>query len=211
MRALRVLQERVTQRVREEVREVASLEWSAGGDSARAAHAAFRVADEQAARALARAPNEPDCAPGCASCCHVHVEANAAEIAAAAAHLVATRSAAELEALVPRLMLTSALSAEERWRARIPCALLAAEGTCSIYEARPLRCRALHSYSVALCREAYAGRTDEEPPQSPAIERLYAAAEAGLEEALRGAGQASRVVTLEAGLHAALTRDGSAG
>lgn len=205
MRALRVLQERVAQGVREGVRELASSELASGGDAACAARAAFRYADEQSARTLARAPGEPDCAPGCASCCHVHVEATTAEIAAAAAHLVATRSASELRALALRLTLTSALSAEARWRARVPCALLAVDGTCSIYEVRPLRCRAFHSYSVALCREAYAGRTDQEPPQSPAIERLYAAVETGLEEALRGAGQASRVVTLEAGLHAALT------
>lgn len=71
--------------------------------------------------------------------------------------------------------------------------------------------RALHSYSVALCREAYAGRIDEEPPRSPAIERLYDAAEAGLEEALRGAEQPPAVVTLEAGLHATLTLAASAG
>jgi Fe-S-cluster containining protein len=197
--------------VRDGVREVASLELAAGGDSARAARAALRFADERAARALAQAPTKPDCAPGCASCCHVHVEATPPEILAVAAYLRATRSAAELRALALRLGVTAALSAEERWRARTPCALLSIDGTCSIYEVRPLRCRAFHSYSVAVCRDAYAGRTDEEPPRSPALERLYDAAEAGLEEALRGAGQPPAVGTLEAGLYATLTLDASAG
>jgi Fe-S-cluster containining protein len=206
-----VLQEQAAQGVREKVRQLASSELASGGDAACAARAAFRYADEQSVRTLARAPGEPDCAPGCASCCHVHVEATTAEIAAAAAHLVATRSASELRALALRLALTAALPAEERWAARTPCALLAVDGTCSIYEVRPLRCRAFHSYSVEVCRDAYAGRTDAEPPRSPALERLYLAAEAGLEEALDGAGQATRVSTLEAGLHAALTRDESVG
>ena len=37
------------------------------------------------------------------------------------------------------------LTDDERWDARIPCALLGDGGHCSIYEARPLRCRALHA------------------------------------------------------------------
>ncbi|MFN7145407.1 MAG: YkgJ family cysteine cluster protein, partial [Myxococcota bacterium] len=139
---------------------------------------------------------------GCSWCCHVHVDASAPEILATAAHLRRTRSAEALAALRDRLAAHASrivgpglgpglrLDDEARWAQRIPCALLAEDGRCSIYDARPLRCRAFHSCSADRCRDAFSGATDEEAiPCPPLVRACYAVEDAydrALAEAVRG-------------------------
>jgi Fe-S-cluster containining protein len=110
-----------------------------------------------------------------------------------------------IEVLTARVRVVSAMDHDERWSARIPCALLGDDGKCTIYEARPLRCRAFHSYSVATCREAFAGATEPDPVTNDALDRACDAAESGFDAALEERGHSAAAVLLEAALLEALS------
>lgn len=218
MRALRVLQghrEAIQAQVKGEV--AARL----GGDTqpenlAGAAVRAYAALDEEGSRALAR-PGAllPACSAGCSYCCHVHVDATEPEILAIAEHLARTFRPDAIAALRLRLAeqvrRVDHLGDEERWDAKIPCALLGEGGRCSIYEVRPLRCRAFHSCSVEPCREAFAGRGDAEPVPSPWLTRALDAVEEGYDEALAEAGLSAEGHRLESGLLRALKDPDGAG
>jgi Fe-S-cluster containining protein len=177
----------------------------------RAAAHAHAVLDDEGARALARSVvGQPACSAGCSYCCHVHVEATVPEILAVAVHLERTLEPGALAALRERLARHAThvdrLSDDERWAAKIPCALLADDGRCSIYAVRPLRCRAFHSCSVEACREAFAGDAAAEPQTIPALDRAHDAVEEGYDRALVAAGLSATGQRLEVGLAAALAR-----
>jgi len=93
---------------------------------------------------------------------------------------------------------------EERWGERIPCALLGEGGRCSIYEVRPLRCRAFHSLAVEPCREAFGGHEGARPERARALERAHDAVEEGYDQALAAADVAAFVHRLEGGVLIAL-------
>ena len=211
VRALRVLQQRseaIRARVRAAVSGQLGQDPSPAGlvDAAVCAHAAL---DNEGRRALARpgAP-EPACSAGCSYCCHVHADASAPEILAVASHIRRAFSPAAQGELRRRLAdqvsRVEHLSDEARWEAKIPCALLGDDGRCSIYEARPLRCRAFHSCSVAPCREAFHGHDEAEAEPSPPLERAHDAVEHGYDEALTAAGLSAEGYRLEVGLLVAL-------
>lgn len=205
MRALPIADERgrsIRDRVEAEVR-------ARIGDRAGAARAAQAAMDEEERRTLARGiALPPACGPGCSWCCHVHVDAGIGEILAAADHLRATRTEADLAALRDQLAAhaarVAALDDEARWAARIPCALLASDGRCSIHPARPLRCRAFHAWSADRCREAYEGTSDADPVPVPPLARAAAAVEEGYDRALQAAGIADAPHRFEVGLAIAL-------
>jgi Fe-S-cluster containining protein len=209
VRALRVIQERTeatSSRVRDEVAALLRADPSPAGQI-RAAHHAQAALDAEGDRVRARGL-VPACSPGCASCCHVHVDATAPEILAVAAHLRATLSEEALAALRDRLAAHDGhvrdLSDEARWEARIPCALLGDDGRCTVYPARPLRCRAFHSTSAEVCRRALAGWREVAPPTLPALDRVHDAVEDGYDRALAVAEVSPGTTRLESGLLAAL-------
>jgi Fe-S-cluster containining protein len=155
----------------------------------------------------------PACAAGCAFCCHVHVDATVPEILAAAAFVRRTlpeeAQAALRERLAAQARRVAGMDDEARWAARVPCALLDEGGRCSVYEARPLRCRAFHSTAVEPCREAFAGRGDGEAVPDATLARTAAAIEEGYDRALAGRGVAAEGLRFEIGLAIAL-EDGGA-
>lgn len=178
------------------------------------ARAAQTALDEAARGALARRPAlEPACAAGCSWCCHVDVEASVPEVLAAAAHLHRVLLREAMAALRARLAehaaRIAALDAEERWARRIACALLAADGRCSIYEVRPLRCRAFHSCSADRCRDAFHGTSDAEAIACPPLARAAAAAEEAYDRALVGAGLSPEGYRFELALLIALDDPGA--
>ncbi len=212
VRVLKVVQQR-TAAVSERVRAAVAAELGEGLEAA--ARRAHRELDAEGARALARDPaGAPECAAGCSHCCHVHVDASRGELLAIAAELTAKRSAEEVASLVQRLahrvLLVSPMSDEERWRARIPCALLGDRGMCTVYDVRPLRCRTFHSCSADACREAFAGEAEPSPPTNVALLRVCEAAELGYERALEERAMSAPPVSLEAGLLEALRERGPA-
>jgi hypothetical protein len=143
----------------------------------------------------------------------VHVDVTHPELLAIAAHLRRELPAPALRAHRDRLerhtARTAPLTDEARWAARIPCALLDANGRCSVYPVRPLRCRAFHSTSAAACRLAFDGADEVEPALNLGVARVLSAVEAGYDDALAGAGDAAGSVRLESGLLAVLTSEDS--
>ncbi len=209
MRALRILRRRSEALSARVERDVSAVLAGGGSPDAlvRAAEHAHAALDEAQGRARSLVLT-PACSAGCSHCCHVHVDATEPEILAVAAYLEETRSPSDLAALRDRLAehvrRVDGLTDEERWDARIPCALLAADGRCSIYPARPLRCRAFHSCAVEPCRDAFAGRDGAEAVPSPVLERASDAVEDGYDRALVAAGISAAGQRLEAGLAAVL-------
>jgi Fe-S-cluster containining protein len=104
---------------------------------------------------LARAPEGAvACKSGCDHCCYQSVGVTPPEALAIFAHLMATRSEGELarfrEHLADRYRKTRGLSSAERFSPEQPCVFLEA-GRCSIYEVRPLSCRAMNSLDADEC------------------------------------------------------------
>jgi Fe-S-cluster containining protein len=179
-------------------------------DAAERAQAAL---DDAGRRAIDRGADVPACAAGCSYCCHVHADATVPELLAITRHLENTWSEASRGALRERLALqvkrVEHLSDEERWAAKIPCALLDDAGRCSIHAARPLRCRAFNARSVDPCREAFGGSAEATPARIPRLDRAHDAAEAGYDQALTEAGLSSAGHRLEIGLLVALDDPGA--
>lgn len=212
VRSLNVLERREEARSARVQGEVAPL---LGGErsadalvaAAKRAHAAI---DEETQRALSRPGTpEPACSAGCSYCCHVHVDVTVPELLAIAAHVARSWTPEARDRLRGRLAeragRVEGLTDDERWEAKIACALLGDGGRCSIYEARPLRCRALHASSADPCREAFEGRGDGAGPATiPHLERALDAAEEGYDRALIEAGLAADGHRLELGLLIAL-------
>ncbi len=144
----------------------------ASGRTAAAAVRAMKRAAGLAEEALAwhrRMRMKLACAPGCGTCCAVHVALLIPEAIGIASFL--RRRLAEEGGRYLRERLDDVSSrvrwvdAEERNRLGIPCAFLDARGRCSIYPVRPLTCRSITSTDAELCRRALnASFLDEEEP-----------------------------------------------
>lgn len=144
--------------------------------------------------AAAATPARPlvECGRGCAFCCHQEVRVTAPEAIAIARALAEAFPADWLERLQAMLRQRVALIAglpgvRDYAQARLPCAFLAPDGACAVYDWRPVVCRGYHSLSRADCQEKYVDFAAKPPP----IERVgHTAANAtvrGLTLALRAA------------------------
>ncbi len=93
------------------------------------------------------------CKKGCGYCCHTRVTATAIELFMMARG-IRERWNDEADPLKARFRAVEAQTRtlpKDQWIAsRIPCAFLA-EGSCSIYESRPLTCRTYASLSLPAC------------------------------------------------------------
>ena len=100
------------------------------------------------------------CTEGCSHCCRASVvRASTPEILRIASWLREHRTAEELALLQQRATEVSeaivALDANERAKAKVACPLLDLEtGRCTVYDVRPVPCRAYHSGSVEACKRA---------------------------------------------------------
>jgi hypothetical protein len=213
VRALRILQRQsdaASARVQAEVASELGAGAGAAPRLALAAVSAHRAMDAAGARALAGSDRTPACAAGCSHCCHVHADATVPEVLAIVAHLERAWTAEARAALRDRLarqaLAVAHLTDDERWAARIPCALLDGAGRCTIHAARPLRCRAFHSCSAAPCRAAFEGAADVEPEpvRIARLDRAHDAVELGYDRALAAAGLSARAHRLELALSIAL-------
>ena len=106
------------------------------------------------------------CRRGCSYCCSLRVDVQPAETFALAdwlkRHLDAARLADVVAKLRANVARTRELGAEARKRTNIACALLAQDGSCSAYAARPAQCRRYHSLRVETCASFYANPANEE-------------------------------------------------
>lgn len=120
---------------------------------------AFKRAGDQAdtvrLSVLQSSKDTPACSKGCSWCCSHKVGVTVPEVTAIVAYLqalperleVVRKRAAEL-AKNPLIF-----SDSEKPRARIPCALLEDDGSCGVYEVRPLPCRSWLSTDVESCKK----------------------------------------------------------
>ncbi|AKT40542.1 YkgJ family cysteine cluster protein [Chondromyces crocatus] len=214
MRALKVIQQR-RDATRDQVRSELVRLFLADPSEQGTTHAvgrAYALLDTEARRVLAAIPGSgPACAPGCSFCCHVHADATMPELLTVATALRRTLSPEALDTLRQRLASHVArveqLDDQARWDARIPCAFLGDGGRCSIYEVRPLRCRAFHSWSATACRAGYEGDLEAEPVVNPRLDQALAAIEEGFDQALGEAGLSAGAHRLESGVLRLLSRE----
>lgn len=175
--------------------------------------AVFRLADatwnarRSNVRYMLEAPASA-CKAGCGWCCHQQVGVSAPEAIRIAVHLRALPEA-DAKALTTRVadvaQRTAGMTTAQRAASKLACPFLGADGACTIYAVRPLRCRGLHSIDVEFCiachddidsmrRKLEAGELKPVYLETP--ERIYDSALAGVLKALsKGAPKA--VVSLE--------------
>lgn len=152
-----------------------------------------RRIDEVVAATLAGHGVQLACKPGCHYCCHLAVEVQPQEAFALAEWLRRHRSAEELAAVIARLRSNVAETRRlgaARKQANIACALLADDGACTAYEARPAACRRMHSLDVEPCRASHANPGDAalEIPAHAALSHNAAVIAAQAQQAARSEG-----------------------
>jgi Fe-S-cluster containining protein len=151
----------------------------------------------------ARARPQIACAAGCSACCSQLVAIAPVEAAAIAQFVARNFTDEEDGALVARLRAldaqTRGKTAIARARLRQPCAFLA-EGRCSIYAARPLRCRGVHSRDAGYCgwAAAHADEAAEEHKSRAGAGPFVVAPAKIMDAALTGLARACRTLSIEA-------------
>jgi Putative zinc- or iron-chelating domain len=192
---------------------------TAGGEGApeEAARVAFERAEDLARNELGRDPPPLPiaCKKGCSACCVSKVLVTAPEAIRLAAHLRRTLDEAALARVVDRVRAADAktrgLSREKRLTARVPCPLLAEDGSCSVHAVRPLLCAGWTSLDAAACDRYFADPSGQ--PSAPAYAigyELTSAVLAGLAGACADAGLDGSLLELVAALRIALDRPGAA-
>lgn len=148
------------------------------------------------------------CAKGCSPCCHLFVAVPPGVAEAIATYVERHFTAEARDEVVVRLEAKVAVeaSAADPMAARSPCALLDAEGACSIYPVRPLSCRSFTSTSLPRCNQVVFGdvRDGSGVEQNPARYRLYELATRAIEETARRRGLLSQQRGLSSALLAQL-------
>jgi hypothetical protein len=135
-----------------------------------------------------------DCKAGCSYCCHLRLEVQPHEAFTLAAWLRRRFTPAALAGVIARLKensaQTRAIGAEARKRTSMACALLAPDGACTAYEARPAQCRRYHSMRVATCKAFFDEPANEslESPMHPAVAHNGAVIITQAQHAVRAAG-----------------------
>ena len=149
-------------------------------------------------------PNQPAtaCASGCNPCCHLYVQVPPGSAALIARHVETTFTPAERTALQDRLRAAADAfgAASEPTRLRLPCVLLGADNRCTIYEVRPLSCRAFTSRSLPRCQQVVFGDAGGGVEQNAGHFRIFTEATFALEQAAKERGMAARQQGLVAAL-----------
>ncbi|WP_049631316.1 YkgJ family cysteine cluster protein [Cellvibrio sp. pealriver] len=168
--------------------------------------------DNLIAVAVDESPTKPECKAGCAFCCHYKVEARAHEVLLAKDYIRTHFSAGQKAQLVERLTANAAiirtLTPEQHLLTNIRCALLD-NNQCSIYPARPFRCRNFHSTDAQAC-EASFNHPDDMAIATGMIEGVAILADAhtqGFEAAAAQTGRDNRIYDFTTALLEALADD----
>jgi Fe-S-cluster containining protein len=164
------------------------------GTLAEAARDVSAIVDAASASLRAHIPNQPAmaCSSGCSACCHLHVQVPAGIATMMVAHIAAQFSSERRDALHQKLLDAAAAAgaAADPAQLRRRCALLGDDNRCSVYEVRPLTCRAFTSKSVARCHDVVFGEVaaGSGVEQNAAHYRLHMEATFALEQAARNRG-----------------------
>ncbi|MDB5653247.1 MAG: hypothetical protein JWQ94_860 [Tardiphaga sp.] len=163
---------------------------------AAAARDAAAIAEAAAANFRDHIPNQPAtaCASGCAPCCHLYVQVPPGTAASMAEHIARAFTPAQREALRDRLRVAAAVirDAADPLRLRLRCPLLGNDDRCTVYEVRPLSCRAFTSKSLPRCQQVVFGDAQGAGvEQNAAHYRVHMEATFALEQAAKDRGVAS--------------------
>lgn len=151
------------------------------------------------------------CHAGCDHCCTTLVDVQAHEVFYAAEHIQLNYSPERLASLIERLAAHRARhealgpdAARERpWT---KCALLGADGRCTIYEGRPAICRVHHTTDASACAAfATDPEVDLDAVYVPPLRARMFAVMIGIDEAIEAAGYDDRSYDFNSALHEALT------
>jgi Fe-S-cluster containining protein len=148
-----------------------------------------------------------ECRKGCSFCCHLNVTSTVLEAVQIAAAIRAGSRANLEQAVLAASDAHADLDPASRLALKSACPLLVL-GACSIYEARPLACRALMSQSARACERHFNSPGNAAAPAPTLVTpRLIASGFiTGEIAAMRDLGLAAHLVELTAAL-AALLRD----
>lgn len=131
------------------------------------------------------------CVKGCDLCCQLRVMTTPVEVLGLADYIRRTLAADAFAALKARIAEAASrlhvLPPHHVLRTNLPCPLLV-DGTCSMYPARPLNCRAYHSRDPRACQASFAHPEDLSltHPQSTLIARANEGVQQGFVDALHG-------------------------
>jgi len=141
-----------------------------------------------------------ECRRGCSFCCHMNVGVTILEAARITAALRDGLHRERCDAVLAADSRLERRRAQERLAMKLLCPLLV-DGACSIYEIRPIACRALLSLSARLCEQEVEAREAGGAARVPTLvtPRLIAAGYiSGEVAALEDLGLASHLVELTA-------------
>jgi Fe-S-cluster containining protein len=134
-----------------------------------------------------------ECASGCTACCRASlVEVTPLEALAMASYM--KEKCSEDELLRLKLQLQSNAVQRTQWRegtsmGAIPaCAFLGEDGLCQAYEARPLVCAGVFSFSRAACQISQPGPSETNVPLDRSAKAWTLGISGGLQRALVAAG-----------------------
>jgi uncharacterized protein len=156
------------------------------------------LAGAASASVYAHIPNQPllACSSGCAACCHLYVQVPPGIARLMADHISAHFSPTERDALQGRLEIAAAAArnAADPTKLRHRCPLLGDDNRCTVYDVRPLSCRAFTSRSVARCNDVVFGDITDGSgvEQNAAHYRIHMEATFALEQAARDRGLAAK-------------------
>jgi len=119
--------------------------------------------DKIIASTIEESPTKPACKAGCFYCCYYKVEVKAHEVFLIHEHMKKNLAPALntqiLKSAAENAELIRTLTAQEHLASNIKCPFLI-ENQCSIYEARPFRCRSFHAVKVDTCETSFANPSD---------------------------------------------------
>lgn len=150
-----------------------------------------------------------ECAAGCSACCLVSfVDITPLEALAVAEYVKEKLSAEELATL--RLRLKANAEQRLQWRrgrstGPIPaCVFLGENGLCRTYEARPLVCAGVFSFSKSACDSAMPGPSEMNVPMDREAKAWTAGVSGGMQQALVAAGLDANLYELHSAVLCAL-------
>ncbi len=147
------------------------------------------------------------CHEGCSFCCHMRVVATVPEVLAIANEIRLHWDRREISTLTDRIEILNSKShgqSDEEWGIRRYRCPLLVDGICSVYNTRPLDCRAYNSQSVSACRDAWKSYLEWDVPVNQHVLAIYKNLQAGVLNGLVSMGRSSRLVELTAALNIAL-------
>jgi len=166
--------------------------------------------DEGQARAAASSSEQPACQRGCWYCCYLKVGVRPEEAFAIVAYVrdnfTAPRAREVRAAVAANARIMRQASRADQLTATLKCAFLL-DGACSIYAARPARCRSYHAVNLRGCQDSYA-QPDNLDILTSFVPAMFTAAEAqreGYDAALRTAGFDGAVYEMNTALDECLT------